>query len=191
MNNGSQGVLKKRWQGPNKREASSGTGQFGESPCGLSEKAKARFWEKVDQRSDDECWPWLAYLDENGYGQYGLNLDRKKTYKAHRVSYWITNGALSDDMNVLHRCDNPSCVNPRHLVLGTQVDNIRDMCLKGRDRHQRGDEHYGAKLTPGQVIEIRKEHEENRVSDYAIAKRLSMNRSTIWKILKRRSWKHI
>ncbi len=91
----------------------------------LKPEQVVRFWAKVEKRSDDECWFWMASRDGNGYGQF---LGRR----AHRVSWSLVNGPIPDGLYICHRCDNPPCVNPRHLWADTPGANFRDMVLKGR-----------------------------------------------------------
>ena len=89
-----------------------------------------RFWEKVAIGEPDECWEWEAYRQENGYGTIKKN---RKDIGAHRVSWELENGReVPDGMVVMHSCDNPSCVNPAHLSVGTQADNLADCKAKGR-----------------------------------------------------------
>lgn len=84
----------------------------------------------MDIRSDDECWPWMLSLSAGtGYGSAG-----KHGPSAHRRAYMLTYGSIPVGMYVLHRCDNPPCCNPAHLVLGSQADNMRDCAQKGRVR---------------------------------------------------------
>lgn len=89
-----------------------------------------RFWNFVDKRKNG-CWKWLGSVDHRGYGRIsaGRNL---APLKAHRISWEIHFGAISANLNVLHACDNPGCVNPDHLMLGTQKANAVDMSRKGR-----------------------------------------------------------
>lgn len=93
------------------------------------------FWSKVQQAGGNVCWPWTAYVNQDGYGrfnQYGKFGYTKLTF-AHRVAYEVTYGEITDpNMRVLHRCDNPPCCNPNHLFLGTQSENIWDAMKKGR-----------------------------------------------------------
>lgn len=96
-----------------------------------------RFWERVERRSGTDCWPWVGYLDENGYGRISEGGYCSKLLGAHRVSWEIVNGPIPEGSGyhgtcVLHRCDNPKCVNPDHLFIGSHLDNIADMKAKGR-----------------------------------------------------------
>jgi hypothetical protein len=97
------------------------------------ERATRRFWAHVDQ-SGDGCWPWTARLDKWGYGHSGGTASGrpKASMLAHRLAYILTYGAIAPGMLVCHHCDNPPCVRPDHLFMGTPMDNIRDMDAKGR-----------------------------------------------------------
>lgn len=111
-----------------------------------------RFWGKVAFIPFHGCWEWTGSNFTFGHGLFNL---QRIPRMAHRISWTLINGAIPEGMNVLHHCDNPNCVNPDHLFLGTQADNIRDMCSKGRNSCGRGQTHYNAKLTDQQVSEIR------------------------------------
>lgn len=92
-----------------------------------------RFWAKVDRSNDpNQCWEWTASRDKNGYGYFhprGI----KSRIRAHRYSWILAHGEIPDALGVLHRCDNPKCVNPTHLFLGTNTDNNADCRNKGRN----------------------------------------------------------
>lgn len=148
-----------------------------------------RFWSKVDRRGPDECWPWTAALNEHGYGVMRPDIQRRNgpTLKAHRASLQLA-GVEIDGLVVRHFCDNPPCVNPAHLSVGTKADNSADMV--GRDRHPRGSRSATSKLTDSQVIEIRARcaaGELHRIlaADYGVS------RVTITNIVGRRTWRHL
>lgn len=94
-----------------------------------------RFWRKVDKRGPDECWPFTGTKNQYGYGRIRKGGDRGgKMIFAHRVSWEMHNGPIPDGLQALHKCDNPPCVNPAHLFLGDNDDNIKDKLQKGRAR---------------------------------------------------------
>ena len=97
-----------------------------------------RFWSKVLKRPGG-CWEWTAARTHNGYGRFTLD---RTSLRAHRVSYWLSNGPIPDGLLICHHCDNPGCVRPEHLFAATQKQNVRDAITKGRmaygERHPRG-----------------------------------------------------
>jgi hypothetical protein len=95
-----------------------------------------RFWSKVDQRDPDECWEWTAGRTAAGYGYLATTRAAGPIY-AHRWSYEQHIGTIPEGRYVCHRCDNPPCVNPAHLFVGTHADNMADMKAKGRVRKPR------------------------------------------------------
>lgn len=118
-----------------------------------------RFWSKVDQSAGpDGCWIWTAGRTSTGYGGFNLSAKdgEKRAVKAHRFAYELQHGSVHNGLNVLHRCDVPLCVNPNHLFLGTQKDNMLDMDLKGR--RARGERLPHTKLTDEAVTQIRAAH---------------------------------
>ena len=148
-----------------------------------------RFWQKVDKSAGDgACWPWTAGRDNYGYGRIGNGPGRSPA-KAHRVAWELTNGPIPAGLGVLHECDNPPCVNPAHLFLGTQQDNSKDAARKGRIRMPglRGEQHGNAKLTREQAREIflraRAGEARRRIAaDYGIS------RDNVGIIANRRGW---
>jgi len=92
---------------------------------------RARFWAKVDRKSDSECWLWTAAKLPAGYGVIG---SRGRQFYAHRLSYALAHGAIPVGSVVRHSCDTPACVNPSHLLVGTNRDNVRDALERGRIR---------------------------------------------------------
>lgn len=115
---------------------------------------KARFWKKVNKdgplqlHMESSCWMWTKAKDRNGYGRFWSGT---QTIRAHRAAWTLANGPISpDNICVCHRCDNPGCVNPEHLFLGSNADNTQDMITKGRKVVVSGDRHY-ARLYPERV----------------------------------------
>lgn len=116
-----------------------------------------RFWKYVQKT--DTCWLWTGATHEFGYGVIRNSAGTKPAnVKAHRLSWEIHNGPIPDGLNVCHHCDNPPCVNPDHLFLGTDADNVADMIAKGRQVYggtPAGETHHQRKLTDAQIGEIR------------------------------------
>lgn len=119
----------------------------------------ARFWSKVSVTSkDNDCWEWNASKEEKGYGRFRLP-GARKTWAAHRVAYTIYHGKFPPEgMLVRHSCDNPSCVNPLHLDVGTASDNMQDMVARGR-YSRRPRRRMGPKLTDSDITLIRRKIE--------------------------------
>lgn len=132
-----------------------------------------RFWKKVHKSS--YCWLWTASKDKDGYGTIKIDYVQ---YLAHRVSYVWEYGTIPEGMNILHKCDNPSCVRPSHLEAGTQIKNILDAYIKGRKYPQAGILNGHAKLTDEEVAEIR-ELVVNGVKQTEIAARFGIDNSYV------------
>lgn len=96
---------------------------------GLTGEELERYWSKVDVAAPGECWNWKASKSLQGYGQIVI---RYKRYKAHRIAWYLANGNFPKKLCVCHHCDNPSCVNPDHLFLGSHQNNMSDASHKGR-----------------------------------------------------------
>ena len=153
-----------------------------------------RFWGRVDKENSTtfyngtRCWEWAGTVGKKGYGEICF-YDRAE--KAHRVSYKLTKGDPSD-LFVCHHCDNRKCVNPDHLFLGTQQDNMDDMVRKGREKYYIGEQAPSHKLTGKQVEEIRKLYNPNNVrccSLQGLADRYGVVKTTIWYIVNGKTWR--
>jgi hypothetical protein len=133
------------------------------------------FWSRVQKAEPQRCWNWLAGRDPNGYGNFSMG---GLSYRVHRFSWELAHGAIGDrTIYVCHRCDNPSCVNPKHLFLGTNRDNIRDSVKKLRRRQ--GGLHHNAKLDGSKVREIRRLLAGGDHSQRTIGRMFGVARGTI------------
>ena len=142
-----------------------------------------RFWVKVDRQSQDECWEWTAGKDRDGYGHIWEN-EGSRSASAHRVSWRIHFGEIPDGLYVCHHCDNPGCVNPDHLFLGTNQSNLADMDAKGRRAPQLGEKNPAAKLTEAQVRTILVSSETHQ----AMADRYGVTRECVFSVKQRKNW---
>lgn len=145
-----------------------------------------RFHEKWEVK-ENGCWEWTASTAGKGYGQMKVPGERKQEY-AHRISYMMHYGEIPEGMNVCHSCDNPKCVKPSHLFLGTVKDNLQDM--KNKDRHLKGERNAKSKLTEEQVRHIHRLHDEG-MSQGKIGKSFGVASGTIFKIIHGQRWNHI
>ena len=140
-----------------------------------------------------DCHYWIGALGrKNGYACFKVrekgNRNNCRQYKAHRLIYELFVGPINDK-HVLHRCDNPQCVNPEHLFLGTHQENMRDMAAKGRAVC--GSKHKDAKLKPEQVIEIRKLYAEGGHTTRSLGAKYGINNRHICNIVRGKKWKTI
>lgn len=143
-----------------------------------------RFWAKVDIRTPGDCW---MFTGSPGMHGYGVIRDNRKQRRANRVAYELAKGEIPEGMVVCHSCDNPPCVNPNHLYLGTVQANNRDMDRKGRRRVARGETKSQSKLTEGLVREIRASPKSNR----ELADELGLHINTVYHVRIRKSWRHV
>lgn len=149
-----------------------------------------RFWEKVDKSG--ECWVWMGTCDScpSNYGRFRLG---KKKERAHRVSWMLSFGSIPEGMWVLHHCDNPPCVRPEHLFLGTNSINQKDAVRKGRQhgprrgQAARGEMSGSARLTEDDIRLIRISPESQR----ELGRRFGVSGVAIHKIRTRKTWSHV
>jgi hypothetical protein len=159
------------------------------NPAHLTERTNTleeRFWNKVCKGEEgNDCWVWLGTKTARGYGKI---YDGEKMEYAHRLSWKLVNGSISDEMEVCHTCDNPMCVNPVHLFIGSHLENVRDMVAK--DRGNRGERHGHAKLTDEQVKFIRRLARDG-LPQIWIATVFHLHVRYVWQLVHNERWKHI
>ena len=142
-----------------------------------------------DILDENLCWNWNGTKDK---GNYGVLYHNKKALKAHRISYEIYYSEPLNELHCLHKCDNPSCVNPNHLFSGTNSDNVRDKIEKGRcfTGNQKGSKNGFSKLIEKEVIEIRNLYHIG-ISKNELSKRYNVHRSNIHYIVTNKTWTHL
>jgi len=164
------------------------TGTTSEQPRKIA-SIEDRFWKKVNKAGEDDCWEWMATKTRGGYGSIGIGSRERGKEMAHRASYRIHYGEIPDGLWVLHSCDNRSCVNPKHLRLGTALDNTNDAIIRNRlvpPPVMRGESNCKAKLTKEDVEYIRS-HPEIK-AEYLAAK-FGVHFSTIHNVVSGRTWR--
>lgn len=163
------------------KEHAPAKGKFGRV-CSMS----CRLKEKKIVDLDTACWIWLGAANRDGYGSIGV--EGKKTMLAHRVSYLEFRGEIPEGAKVLHHCDNPSCINPEHLFLGSQKDNVHDMIDKGRKAVLKGSTHPRSKLTVAQVEQVAILRSQG-LSQTEVGKALGITQAVVSKIERGDIWK--
>lgn len=175
---------------------------------GKPETTFENFMQRVDKTGEIKrislgpCWVWMGGTNKDGYGRIRY---RGATVSAHRLSWYYHYRDIPDGMSVLHRCDNPACVNPSHLFLGTQLDNVRDCASKGRrnyargnnsgarkhpEKLARGESHGNSKMTNLLVLELRKLYDSGtKIGE--LAKKFDLTYRGAMMIAKRMTWKHV
>jgi len=154
--------------------------------------AEDRFWSKVNKRSNDECWLWRGGTSIQGYGRFWLD---GSMVQAHRFSWEIANGKIPDGDGphgtcVCHTCDVPGCVNPRHMFLGSNAENLHDMKIKGRADNREGSRNPGATLDENCVVAMRELYRNGwRACD--LCQLFGVTSGAVSNIIHRKSWRHV
>jgi hypothetical protein len=160
-------------------------------PLALSETAVARFWNRVPNRPDAGCWEWTGATNSEGYGRLMV---ARRTRMAHRVSWELHNGPIEPGWLVCHHCDNPRCVRPDHLFLGSFGDNLRDMFRKGRDRgfqrRRQGTDAWNHKLNDD-AVRIMRVMRVGGQSYRTIGKRFGVDGATARYAVTGKQWRHV
>ncbi len=143
-----------------------------------------RFWRFVDK--GDGCWNWTGALTY-GYGMFGVR--KGHMVHAHRFSWELIHGPVAGGLVVCHHCDNRRCVNPGHLFVGTQADNMRDMVKKGRQR--KGVDRWNAQLTPEIVRQIRRQYRRGGTTYEELGRRFGTTEVNVGKIVRGENWRHV
>lgn len=169
---------------------------------GRTRPASERFWRFVEP--GEGCWEWRGTRMLTGYGQIRSGGKDTRWMYAHRLSWEVHFGPIPEGMKVCHRCDNPPCVRPDHLFIGTDADNVADKVSKGRqlrgDNHpsrrrpdlvRRGEAKPMAKLTEDIVRAIRAEHAAGTITMAALARRYGVSPSIISVVVARKTWRHV
>lgn len=150
----------------------------------MTPEREAEFWSRAER--DGECLIWTRSRTGRGYGSFRVNGENAP---AHRLSYQLTKGPIPDGLVVRHTCDRPACIEPRHLLIGTTLDNMRDKYERGRAAHPHGGQHYRTRLTEETVVEMRMLRAAG-VAAQDIARRFGLSRSATSAICTGVQWRH-
>ena len=152
---------------------------------------EAIFWARVEINLLNGCWEWQGPRTTFGHGTFARLIDGERN--THRISYRLCVGAIPPNKWVLHKCDNPPCVNPNHLYLGTRLDNARDRTVRGRGGSEKihGELNYNARLTDEKVRTIRATYTGKHGEVRALAREHGVSDVAIFNVLRRRTWRHV
>lgn len=147
-----------------------------------------RFWLYVNRKGEDDCWEWTGGKDTFGYGMFTLKRGKANSLRAHRFSYEMVYGNIPSGMFVCHKCDNPGCVNPNHLFLGTAFDNNLDRDRKGRQVAYKGENHPSAKLNKHKIFEMKYKRKLYKYSYRKLGELFGVSASTTQRALNGITW---
>jgi hypothetical protein len=141
-----------------------------------------RFWRFV--KKTENCWIWTGAKTSEGYGKFRIGAGA--LVRAHRFVYELVFGKIQDEIDVLHKCDNPSCIRPDHLFLGTAQDNMQDCKKKGRTTT--GNKNAQAKLLEKEVRYIREAYAAGTLNQPQLARKFGVDQKTVSRIARRENW---
>jgi hypothetical protein len=148
-------------------------------------------WERISSKTvvDEStgCWVYKGHKNRDGYGRIFYEGNQRE---CHRVVWELVFGVIPAGLCVCHKCDNPPCINPKHLFLGTHGDNTRDKMSKGRQRSLVGEDCPRSKLRNEDIIQIRSRYTKG-ISQSELGREYKVAQSTIWRIVNSQRWKHI
>ena len=175
-------------------EVNRGSARFCSISCATSRKNVIRagefldrFWKKVDRSNPEGCWIWMGSKNTDGYGNF-WDKNQKRCLKAHRFSYSLAHDDLTPDIQVLHHCDTPDCVNPEHLYLGDQKKNMVDAASRGRMNP--GEKRSNAILTEDSVRKLRADREAGMAYG-ALAAKYGVSSPSARAVCLRLKWSHV
>ncbi len=161
------------------------------SPDIITPSFEVRYWEKVERRNDAECWYWAAHKNSKGYGQFGIG---GKAVKATHVAIALDGRPLPPGAIVMHSCDNPSCVNPKHLLAGSVADYNADRKRKGRYPNTFPSTKRAIGVDNGRAVmtvDIAKQIKESSLSCQKLARHFGVGVSTVSDVRRGRTWRHV
>lgn len=154
-------------------------------PARTPEQVEADFEARYVKRGPNDCWEWIGTIEKGGYGVLQIE---KKQWRAHRYAYVRLHGAIPDNLLVCHRCNNPLCVNPAHLYVGTSQDNSNDTAAAGS---LKGTRNGRAKITAEDVVKIRELYAYEDRSQHWLAQRYGLKQTHISEIVTGKQWVHV
>lgn len=154
------------------------------------------FYSNAKVNPTTHCWEWIKHKDSDGYGQFRF---LTKYFQAHRFSFDLSKGDLPNHLLVCHSCDNPSCINPEHLFLGTPLTNTQDMIKKNRyhrgprkmNGSKDGSKNSYSKLIEADVVRIRELYGSGKFTQRMLAKKYKIGQSSISRMVNGITWDHV